>query len=192
MGQHKFFMLLLGCKPPGRHTEQHDVFFGIANNLNELIPEINAFWPEATVIHIDVWREVTTVNGFQISILPKGEQTDDTNTPDNKLFFVNLGGYLENKFEEQHYFVLTVKPDKAQAFKEAKETLFYKHNHIKGASSHIDDKYGVDVDDLYEIDEVLSPTQKEKYRIKILPASVIKEDELHIGYLQLNRLVKLT
>jgi len=39
----KLFMLLLGCKPPGRHTEQHDVFFGIARSLRDLVPEIQAF-----------------------------------------------------------------------------------------------------------------------------------------------------
>ncbi|MGN6440105.1 MAG: DUF1543 domain-containing protein [Agriterribacter sp.] len=33
-------MLLLGCKPAGRHTEQHDVFFGIGASLKDLIPDI--------------------------------------------------------------------------------------------------------------------------------------------------------
>ena len=56
MSQLKLFMLLLGCKPPGRHVEQHDVFFGIAGSLDELIPEIKAFWPETDKIHIDVQK----------------------------------------------------------------------------------------------------------------------------------------
>ena len=43
----KLFMVLIGCKPNGRHTEQHDIFFGIANELRELIPQFNSFWPEA-------------------------------------------------------------------------------------------------------------------------------------------------
>lgn len=47
----KLFMLLLGCKPPGRHTEQHDIFFGIAASLRDLVPEIQAFWPELQKIH---------------------------------------------------------------------------------------------------------------------------------------------
>ena len=41
----KLYMLLLGCKPPGRHTEQHDIFFGIAAELRDLVPEIQQFWP---------------------------------------------------------------------------------------------------------------------------------------------------
>ena len=30
-------MVLLGCRPPGRFTEQHDIFFGIGNSLKELV-----------------------------------------------------------------------------------------------------------------------------------------------------------
>lgn len=40
-------MVLLGCTPKGRTTEQHDVFFGIAENLSELTSQMNKFWPEA-------------------------------------------------------------------------------------------------------------------------------------------------
>jgi len=55
-------MLLLGCKPPGRNTEQHDIFFGIGSGLKELIPAIIDSWPEAKKkIHIDAWREVQFV-----------------------------------------------------------------------------------------------------------------------------------
>ncbi len=32
------------------------------------------------------------------------------------------------------YILLTVKPDRATSFKEAKETLFFRHNHFEGAT----------------------------------------------------------
>ncbi|WP_413667370.1 DUF1543 domain-containing protein [Mucilaginibacter sp. Mucisp86] len=66
----KLFMLMLGCKPPGRHVEQHDVFFGIAPSLGDLVPEIQAFWPEPEKIHIDAWREVNAVDGYAVKITP--------------------------------------------------------------------------------------------------------------------------
>jgi hypothetical protein len=185
--QLKLFMLLLGSMPPGRHTEQHDVFFVIANSINDVKADIQAFWPEAgDRIHIDAWREVNTVDGFKISIAPK--QTVGSSQQKNKLFFINLGGYQENKFEEQHYVVLTVKEGKSLAFKEAKDTLFFQHNNFEGANSHIDDKYGIDVDDLYEIEDILSTEQKEKYQIEIIPATDLVEDEIHLGYLKLSQL----
>jgi len=179
-------MLLLGCKPPGRHIEQHDVFFAIGTSLPDLLPQINAFWPQTEVkVHIDAWREVTNVDSYQIKISPK---TDANRVQGKKLFFINLGGYLANKFEEQHYIVLTVKDNRAQASKEAKETLFYRENQIPGGTSHIDDKYGVDVDDLYEIEDILSPEQKELYQIELIPADGSPEDELHLGYVKLSSL----
>jgi len=181
MPQLKLFMLLLGCKPPGRHTEQHDVFFGIAASLPELYPEIKAFWQQGKV-HIDAWREVNSVEGYAISIIPKNEIAANAA---NKLFFINLGGYQPNKFEEQHYVVLTVKPDKAAAFKEAKSTLFYQDNQFDGAVSHIDDKYGIDVDDLYQVEDILSAHQKQLYSIVLVPTVGIPDDPIHLGYLKL-------
>ena len=47
--------------------------------------------------------------------------------------------------------MLSVGADKAAAIMQAKKTAFYKHTGFVGAPSHVDDKYGVDVDDLHEI-----------------------------------------
>ncbi|PZR30791.1 MAG: DUF1543 domain-containing protein [Azospira oryzae] len=175
-------MLLLGSRAPGRHVEQHDFFFGIAAQLKDLIPEIKKFWPEAgNNIHVDAWREVNAVDGYQVRVVPKEHESGSG----KKLFFINLGGYQENKFEEQHYTVLTVKEDRAAAFREAKQTWFFKHTHFKGANSHIDDKYGIDVDNLYEIKDMLTAAQKEKYKIELVPAADVKEDAIHLGYFKL-------
>lgn len=187
MSQLKLYMLLLGCTPPGRHTEQHDVFFGIGNSLNELIPQIEAFWPEG-LVHIDAWREVTQVDGYDVAVDTQPAVSPAAETG-QKLFFINLGGYQPNRFEEQHYIVLTVKPDKVSASRRAKETLFYQHNHFDGAVSHIDDRYGIDVDDLYEIEDILSPSQKKEYYITLVPAQNVKVDEMNLGYVKLSTLV---
>jgi hypothetical protein len=181
----KLFMLLLGCKPPGRNTEQHDIFFGIANSLPELKPAIEAFWPENEGrMHIDSWREVTAVDGFNITIEKRDQNA--VATP-NKLFFINLGGYKPNDLEEYHYKLLAVAADKGKAVEAAKQTAFYKHCGFPGAVSHIDDKYGIDVDDIYEIEDILPGDIKKQYRIVITPGAD-KEDELHIGYLKLSKL----
>lgn len=183
----KLYMLLLGSKAPGRHVEQHDFFFGIASALNELVPAIKAFWPEAgDKIHVDAWREVNAVDGYRITILPKSDVADSHEQ--KKLFFINLGGYQRDKFEEQHYTILTVKEDRATAFAQAKDTLFFKHNRFHGANSHIDDKYGIDVDDLHEIEDILRPDQKERYIIQLTPDENLPEDSIHLGYFKLNSL----
>ena len=68
MGEYNLFMVLLGCKPPGRHIEQHDIFFGIAKSLSDLKADMQAFWPDSVGLHIDAWRRVITVDGFRIDI----------------------------------------------------------------------------------------------------------------------------
>jgi Domain of Unknown Function (DUF1543) len=183
-------MVMLGCTPKGRLTEQHDIFFGIGPHLKNLVPDMKNFWPEANgIMHIDCWRTITNVNGYAIEIKSKTEYKKQG--PNLKLFFINLGGYKQNEFEEYHYKVLVVATSKSQAIKEAKQTTFYEHTGFKGAESHIDDKYGIDVDDIFEIDDVLSPELKLNYFIHIsAQPNNTKQDTLHIGYLKLAKLEK--
>lgn len=183
----KLYMIMLGCTPEGRFTEQHDIFFGIGNSMKELIPHMTVFWPEAKgQLHIDAWREVSAVDNFSIEIVPKNSKTKN-NT--EQLFFINLGGYKENEFEEYHYKILTVADSLGLASKKAETTTFYKHCGFKGATSHIDDKYGIDVDDIYDVTDMLHPQFKELYALKITQSrNDLKEDELHIGYLKLDEI----
>jgi hypothetical protein len=183
----KLYMVMLGCTPEGRYTEQHDIFFGIGNSLEELIPEMIAFWPEANGrIHIDAWREVRMADNYSIEIVAK--KTIESPVSDN-LFFINLGGYKENEFEECHYKMLTIAENIGLASKNAKATTFYKHCGFKGATSHIDDKYGIDVDDIYNVADILNDHYKEKYSLEITKAeSFFEADQLHIGYLKLDKI----
>jgi hypothetical protein len=184
---HKLFMILLGCKPEGRHTEQHDIFFGIAEELRDLIPDIKAFWKDSGKIHIDGWITVTNVDGYAISISEKQSSSNS-----NKgLFFLNLGGYKENHFDEFHYKMLTVAKDKGEAIAAAKKTAFYLHTGFgKIATSHIDDKYGVDVDDIFEINDILSTEIKDNFSINISQNKIdnLPEDEINLGYFKLDSL----
>ncbi|WP_339921631.1 DUF1543 domain-containing protein [uncultured Flavobacterium sp.] len=185
----KLYMIMLGCTPAGRITEQHDIFFGIGNSLKELIPQMKAFWPEAKGrIHIDAWREVSVVDNFAIEIIAK-EAVENTNL--DHLFFINLGGYKENEFEEYHYKILTVAQSMGLASKKAKKSTFFKHCGFKGAgASHIDDKYGIDVDELYRVTDILDSQFKERYTLKISKSEkTLQEDVLHIGYLKLSKIV---
>ena len=182
----KLFMLILGCRPPKRLTEQHDIFFGIGYELKDLLPDMFEFWPEAKQqIHLDAWREVNHVDGYDIKIISRQDEKPDEKT---KLFFINLGGYKPGDFEEYHYKMLVAAHDKGAAIKKSKQTAFYKHMGFEGAVSHIDDKYGVDVDDMHEIKDILPQSIKKQYSIQLTLAANIREDELHIGYFPLSKL----
>lgn len=182
-------MLLLGCKPNGRFTEQHDIFFGAGESLKDLVPDILSFWPDAGKIHIDAWRTVTEADGYEIKLVPRENETNTIDTNNPQLFFINLGGYKENEFEEFHYKMLVVGKDKGEAIQKAKESAFYQHTGFTGAVSHIDDKYGVDVDDLYEIEDILPMSIKEKYSVQLTSKDAIPKDEWILGYTKLSSLI---
>jgi hypothetical protein len=184
--ENKLFMVMLGCRPQGRFTEQHDIFFGIGKNLKDLIPNMKAFWPEAEgKIHIDAWREVTNIDGFLVKIVAKSENK----TSENQLFFINLGGYKPNEFEEYHYKILTVAKTLSQATKFAKATTFYKHCGFDGAVSHIDDKFGIDVDDFFEVKDILALDLKQQFSIEMIESTTeLVDDELRIGYVPISKL----
>ena len=177
------FMLVLGGKPEGRFTEQHDVFFGIADKLKDLVPSMHNFWPALEGrMHIDSWRKVTRVGNYEVRIV---DRSAFKATNDLKLFFVNLGGYKPNDMEEYHYKTLVVANDLAEASKIAKESIFYKHYE----SSHIDDKYGIDVDDIYQIEDMLPAEFKQQYQLQFEIAEDAEEDRLEVGYLKISKLL---
>ena len=181
----KLFKVLIGCTPKGRHIEQHDICFGIATSIKEMIPQLQSFWPEvANTMHVDGFRTITSVDGYAVSVVPLNSAI----TSEAKLFFINLGGYKPGELEEYHYKMIVAAADKGKAIQQAKQTAFYKHTGFKGAESHIDDKYGIDVDDVYAIEDILPASLKSEYKIVLQRQDNLLDDELHLGYFQLKKL----
>jgi hypothetical protein len=183
------YQILIGATPTGRNTEQHDTFFGIANNLTDILPQLKTFWPEAAdKMHIDGFRKCTAVQNYKIEIVAK----TTTNNNNLQLFFINLGGYKPNEFCEFHYPMLVVATNKSDAIAQAKQTAFYKHTGFEKAPSHIDDKYGIDVDDIHAIQDILHPNLKQQFSIAITPNTnnAIVDDELYLGYYTIQKIEK--
>ena len=134
---------------------------------------------------MDGWREITNVDGHKVEIVAK-----DVTPPAGllKLFFLNLRGYKQNEFEEFHYKIVIAAMDKGEAINSAKQTAFFQHTGFPGANAHIDDKYGVDVDDVYEIADILPAQVKQKYRILVCSAKEDSayDDDIHLGYFKLS------
>jgi len=133
---------------------------------------------------------VTAVDGYKISVIPRANRNDKE--IGLQLFFLNLGGYREQEFEEYHYKVITVARNLAEATKNAKAVSFYKHFGFKDAVSHIDEKYGVDVDDIHNVKDILNTDWKRQFHIEITKSLTdLPLDKLHIGYLVLRKLIHL-
>lgn len=176
----KLFYVILGATPEGRNIEQHDVFFGIAETLEDLIPEIKEFW-KGTRIHIDCYQAVQFADGYEVKIVEKNDQKTE-----NQLFFINLGGYKPGFFEEFHEQHLMIGTSMGEIVKRIKQTDFYQNMGFKGAESHIDDKHGVDIDDIFNVHDILPKEMKEKYSIVLEKTDAeIQENEMHLGYMKL-------
>ncbi len=198
------FMIQLGGRPKGRLIEQHDIFFGVADKVSELVENINVHWPEVkNKWHIDSYRAITRVNGHFIKVVESNEKVD-SNVNSNldpinnlKLFFINLGGYQQGSFEEFHYKLLIVATSQAEAVKQAKQSDFYHEFTYKdkdslfNAASHIDDKFEVDIDDIYNVNDLIS-----NFKLLIEPIAndshkVIDDDKDYVGYLSIKNLKKV-
>lgn len=188
-------MVQLGGRPKGRLIEQHDIFFGAASQVSGLIGGINEHWPEVkNKWHIDSYRAITKVGSYAIKLIEPSQQLK---AADLKLFFINLGGYQQDSFEEFHYKLLIVAPNQADAIKQAKKSDFYKQSTFKdktspfNAASHIDDKFAVDIDDIYNVNDLISNVQLSIEPISDTDELNAKEDKEYVGYLSIKNLKKL-
>ena len=181
----KLFYVILGATPKGRNIEQHDVFFGIAENLKDLVPDMKDFWKEAgEKIHIDAYQEVKFADGFEVKIVEKEERISD-----NQFYFVNLGGYKKGYFEEFHEQHLMVGKSMAEIVKKAKQTNFYQTMGFEGAVSHIDDKHGVDIDDVFNVNDILPEKMKEKFSIVLSKSEEENQkNPIGLGYLKIDKI----
>jgi len=181
----KLFYIILGATPKGRNIEQHDVFFGIAKSLKDLVPDMNEFWKEAEgKIHLDCYQEVKFADGYEVKIVEKSEKTSE-----EQLYFINLGGYKKGFFEEFHEQHLMVGTSMGDIVKKAKATEFYITMGFEGAVSHIDDKHGVDIDDIFNVTDILPEKMKEKYSIVLRKSDVEnQENPMGLGYLKIDKI----
>lgn len=191
------FMVQLGGRPKGRLIEQHDIFFGVANEVSELTDDINQHWPEVrNKWHIDSYRAISKVDNYAIKLVESSSQVECGS--DLKLFFINLGGYQRGSFEEFHHNLVIVAATQADAIKQAKQSKFYKQFTFKdkaspfNAASHIDDKFEVDIDDIYNVNDLIS-----NVKLLIEPMAndshelVNADDKEYVGYLSIKNLRKL-
>jgi hypothetical protein len=176
----KLFMVLLGCRPEGRLTEQHDLFFGVGSSLSDLAPQMQKFWPGVR-LHIDAYQVVERVDKYDIQI---GPSETESSLSELKLFFINLGAYRPPEFEEYHRKLLFVASDISEAIALSKQDALYRAGqHLpSSARSHVDDK--LVVDEVWNVGDLLSD-----YRIEITPATEeTVASEPVVGYIPFARL----
>ena len=138
----KLFLVYLGGVAPGAHIVLHDVRFVAAVQIADTYPLLCKQW-FGTVkgLHLDSYMQVRHIDGFAITLHDTPAQQDE------KLFFVNFGGYYPDKIAEQHDFMLCVACSAQEAKAKAKKTLL-----TDADSQHKDDL--LQLDDCFAIEQL--------------------------------------
>lgn len=108
----KLFYVYIGGATGSSLIELHDVRFTVGKTLQSTYDDIRrSWWGTPDSLHLDCWGELTSADGHNIVLKETPSLSED------KLYFVNLGGYDPDDFTELHknVFVVTPRETKAQA-----------------------------------------------------------------------------
>ena len=118
MAAPSLFMVMVGGHTPTSNLEVHDMRFVAADSIEDTFETLQSeWWGDPDTLHLDVWSKISCIDGYDVSLKTEpyaGEQ---------KLFFVNLGGYDPDHFDELHKNILLVAKSGAYAKHLAKESV---------------------------------------------------------------------
>jgi hypothetical protein len=106
------FAIYIGGEHPGAHIEVHDVRFVVAPTIKDTHDRLRAdWWGTPGTLHVDCWAAIDHADGYDVALLPEPSGQRE------KLWFVNLGGYDQRDFAEQHrnMFVVAISLSDAKA-----------------------------------------------------------------------------
>lgn len=112
----KLYAIYIGGEHAGANIEVHDMRFVVAASVEDTYPTLRRdWWGKPGTLHVDCWAEIGHADGYEISLRPEPFPGDE------RLYYVNLGGYDGRDFAERHrnVFVVadTVQKAKARAIK---------------------------------------------------------------------------
>jgi hypothetical protein len=126
----KLFAVYVGGEVKGANIELHDMRFVVAGDIGQTYPELRRqWWGTPQSLHIDCWAELNHADGYHIRLRPEPYLGEE------KLFYVNLGGYDTNEFSELHKNMFVVAPSESKAKIRALKTVRHWH------AFHQDDIY---------------------------------------------------
>lgn len=122
----KLFVIYIGGIHERAFIELHDMRFIMAEKIEDTYDKLrNSWWGTPSSLHLDAWGELNYADGYNIRL--KNTPPNDT---ENKLYFVNLGGYDKREFTELHKNVFVVAPNESKAKVRAlKQVLDWESHH---------------------------------------------------------------
>lgn len=127
----KLFMIGVGGKIERANIEVHDIRFVAADSIEESYEILKRSW-YGDSLHVDEYMIVESIDNYRVLIVDKPHESE------NKLFFVNMGGSMEQQFGEAHEYGLFLSTTKENAEFKGKSELL-----LKAYDRHIDYSFEV-------------------------------------------------
>lgn len=116
----KLFVIYVGGATKTSLIELHDMRFVMAQSIEQTYDALrNTWWGTAESLHLDAWGELIYADGYDIAVQPKA----NSGLVQEKLYFLNLGGYDSKQFTELHHNVFVIAQDKQTAKLKAKAQI---------------------------------------------------------------------
>ena len=99
----KLFMVYLGGSAPKANIELHDIQFVVAEKIEDTYQNLIENWFGTTKgLHLDSYKEIKGADGHAITL------QDEPQSISKGLYFVNLGGYQNDRLNELHEFIHSI------------------------------------------------------------------------------------
>jgi hypothetical protein len=114
----KLFAIYIGGTLPRANIELHDMRFVVAASMLETYEELKRqWWGTPNSLHVDCWAQIDHADGYDVALRPEPFSGAE------RLFYVNLGGYNQVDFSEQHKNMFVVATSAAQAKTRAVQSI---------------------------------------------------------------------
>lgn len=168
----QLFIIYIGGTHEKAFIEVHDMRFVIAKTIEDTYDSLKkTWWGTKESLHLDAWGALEYADGYNISI--KTVPSTDT---ENKLYFVNLGGYKSSAFTELHKNVFVVAPTASKAKVRALKQILH------WESYHRDYQFEVD-----EVIDVTAALAENTMHIHLEPSNIEKEFIFKCKYTPIGR-----
>lgn len=99
----KLFMFYIGGNFANSNIELHDMRFAVGRDYGDCFDALRAqWWGDPKTLHIDGWMDISHADGHDITLSRQPSEGS------GKLFFLNMGGYEKDVFEETHKNMLLI------------------------------------------------------------------------------------
>ena len=121
------FLVVVGGRSPKANIELHDVRWVIGTKIEDTFDQLRNDWfGSNNGFHIDSYKKIDSIDGYKINLRNKVNRESKNKIlkkgriSDQKLWFVNIGGYDPSSMQEKHEFGLVVASSPSEAKNKAK------------------------------------------------------------------------